>query len=51
MYTVDFSFEDGGRVYRTQPMNADLTIAFMADANDQGFMVNAVAKLTRNPVL
>ena len=50
MYTVSFSFEPE-RVYTTQPMNANQTIAFMADASNQGFQVDSVHELNRKPVL
>lgn len=50
MYTVSFSFEED-RVYTTQPMSANQTIAFMADANNQGFYITEVQELMRKRMI
>lgn len=49
MYTVAFSFDEE-RTYVTQPMNANQTIAFLWDANDQAMIIKDVRELRSRSV-
>lgn len=42
MFTVTFSYDEGGQTYTTQPMTARKTIAFLFESHNQGMIFAAV---------